>query len=354
MIIDFVVQLLLGFGAVLSGHGMYRIFIARKQGPRALVDAALTSMMIVAVPTVLAISLIVLNQVNWFDTSTGAEAVQTSDTTTEPITPSASPETAVPPAAHPSAPAAPAPPPIPDRSVVTLAVLGLVILTAAAGLFYLTVVGMRRASVKLMRPETERARLESERTAAAQAKAAAAARRQLTWDRALTTIDVTENSYAAFENDLEAVVLTRAFLADVTAPTTAAFHTARVQALACRDKYWTYIQTETVPAADSAVDSLADAAQNFALKYATADSHARTMYAQGRFPGGLRITRRECNTLHNVIALATHPNTPEEEASAAMAAARQLIQDKGIRIPEAVNAPWRLALEGAARRAISV
>ncbi len=357
MIFDLVVKLLLSLAAVFGGCGLYRttVVIARKEGPRAFTHAAWGTALAVLVPTVSAIILIILQQGQWFDTPNSPAASQTSSATTAPAAPLRGTETAQSPDIVP-APSAPALPPAPDRSAETFALLGIglvICAAAAAGLFYLAVVGIRRASVNLLRREAERARIDAERTAAAEATAAAAARRQLAWDRALTTIEATENSYAAFENDLEAVVLTRAFLGDVTAPTTAAFHTARAQALACRDKYWTYIKTHTVPATDSAVDLLADAAQNFALKYATADAHARTMYAQGRFPGGLRITRKERATLHNVIALATHPSTPEEEARAAMATARQLIRDKGIRIPKALNAPWRLALEGATLREIS-
>lgn len=282
-----------------------------------------------------------------FNFGDSSETTATSATATTSVSPSsttAAPPTSALPTAHttaPSVPSEPVAPPIEWSTVGPLLAVaaGLVVI----GLFAYFGGGALRHRREVRRAELTAARLEAQKAAAAEA--AAAKVRGDAWEKARAVLSGVITDYSDFENDLKAVILERAFLADITTPATAAFHLDYEKALG--------LQTGTVPEDQGRVDEFAAAATQARRSFDTANRFAQAKYEAGEFPGGYRLQPEQAERLRKTITLATHQNTPAEEAAAAMRKVNELAQQWGMQIPRNIRGDWRPALEAAERFAIT-
>lgn len=222
------------------------------------------------------------------------------------------------------------------------------LLAVAAGLAVIGLLAYFGAGALRHRREEHRAELKAARQEAQKAAAAAAETakaRQMAWEKARDVLNGVTKDYTDFENDMSAVILERAFLADITTPATAAFHLDYDKALG--------LQSVSVPEDQGRVDEFATAAAQARRSFDAANRFAQTKYAAGEFPGGYRLQPEQADRLRKTITLATHKNTPAEEAAAAMRKVNELAQQWGMRIPTNIRGNWRPALEAAERFAIT-
>lgn len=157
------------------------------------------------------------------DTSETTATSATATTSVPAPTATATPTTSALPTAHTTAPSIPTEPSAPVIEWSTVGPL----LAAAAGLAAIGLLayfggGALRHRREERRAELKAARLEAQKAAAAAAEAAKT--RQMAWEKACAVLSGVIEDYTEFENDLKAVILERAFLADITTPATAAFH----------------------------------------------------------------------------------------------------------------------------------
>lgn len=287
------------------------------------------------------------NPVSSFTFGDTSETTATSATATTSVPApgsTATPTTSSLPTAHSTAPSIPTEPAAPVIEWSTVGPL----LAAAAGLAVIGLLayfggGALRHRREVRRAELKAARQEAQRAAAAAAEAAKA--RQMAWEKACAVLSGVTMDYTEFENDMQAVILERAFLADITTPATAAFHLDYDKALG--------LQGVSVPEDQGRVDEFATAATQARRSFDAANRFAQTKYAAGEFPGGYRLQPEQADRLRKTITLATHKNTPAEEAAAAMRKVNELAQQWGMRIPTNIRGDWRPALEAAERFAIT-
>lgn len=278
------------------------------------------------------------------DTSETTATSATATTSVPAPASTATPTTSALPTAHTTAPSIPTEPAAPVIEWSTVGPL----LAAAAGLAVIGLLayfggGALRHHREVRRAELKAARQEAQRAAAAAAEAAKA--RQMAWEKACAVLSGVTEDYTEFENDMQAVILERAFLADITTPATAAFHLDYDKALG--------LQGVSVPDDQGRVDEFATAAAQARRSFDAANRFAQTKYAAGEFPGGYRLQPEQADRLRKTITLATHKNTPAEEAAAAMRKVNELAQQWGMRIPTNIRGDWRPALEAAERFAIT-
>lgn len=278
------------------------------------------------------------------DTSKTTATSATATTSVPPPTPTATPTTSALPTAHTTAPSIPTEPATPVIEWSTVGPL----LAVAAGLAVIGLLAYFGAGALRHRREEHRAELKAARQEAQKAAAAAAETakaRQMAWEKARDVLNGVTKDYTDFENDMSAVILERAFLADITTPATAAFHLDYDKALG--------LQSVSVPEDQGRVDEFATAAAQARRSFDAANRFAQTKYAAGEFPGGYRLQPEQADRLRKTITLATHKNTPAEEAAAAMRKVNELAQQWGMRIPTNIRGNWRPALEAAERFAIT-
>lgn len=278
------------------------------------------------------------------DTSETPATSATATTSVPAPTSTATPTTSALPTAHTTAPSIPTEPAAPVIEWSTVGPL----LAAAAGLAAIGLLayfggGALRHRREERRAELKAARLEAQKAAAVAAEAAKD--RQMAWEKACAVLSGVVEDYTEFENDMQAVILERAFLADITTPATAAFHLDYEKALG--------LQPGTVPEDQSRVDEFVAAATQARRSFDAANRFAQAKYAAGEFPGGYRLQPEQAERLRKTITLATHQNTPAEEAAAAMRKVNELAQQWGMQIPRNIRGDWRPALEAAERFAIT-
>lgn len=241
------------------------------------------------------------------------------------------------PSAHTTAPSAPHEPDAPPFEWSTVGPM----LAIAAGLVAIGMIAYFGGSALLHRREVRREEL---KTARMEAQKAAAARKGV-WEKACAVLGSVTKDYSDFENDMQAVVLERAFLADITTPATAAFHLDYDKALG--------LQSTAVPDDQVRVDEFAAAAAQARRSFDAANRFAQAKYEAGQFPGGYKLEPEQTDRLRKTITLATHQSTPAAEAAAAMRKVNELAQQWGLRIPKNIRGDWRPALEAAERVAIT-
>lgn len=280
-----------------------------------------------------------------FGDNSKTTATSATATTSVPApAPTATPTTSALPTAHTTAPSIPTEPATPVIEWSTVGPL----LAVAAGLAVIGLLAYFGAGALRHRREEHRAKLKASRQEAQKAAAAAAETakaRQMAWEKARDVLNGVTKDYTEFENDMSAVILERAFLADITTPATAAFHLDYDKALG--------LQSVSVPEDQGRVDEFATAAAQARRSFDAANRFAQTKYAAGEFPGGYRLQPEQADRLRKTITLATHKNTPAEEAAAAMRKVNELAQQWGMRIPTNIRGNWRPALEAAERFAIT-
>lgn len=278
------------------------------------------------------------------DTSETTATSATATTSVPAPTATATPTTSALPTAHTTAPSIPTEPAAPVIEWSTVGpLLAVVAGLAVIGLLAYFGAGALRHRREERRAELKAARQEAQKAAAAAADAAKS--RQNAWEKARSVLNGVTKDYTDFENDMSAVILERAFLADITTPATAAFHLDYGKALG--------LDRVSVPEDQGRVEEFVAAAAQARRSFDAADRFARTKYAAGEFPGGYRLQPEQAERLRKTITLATHENTPVEEAAAAMRKVNELAQQWGMRIPTNIRGDWRPALEAAERFAIT-
>lgn len=279
------------------------------------------------------------------DTSETPSTSAASTTSVPPPATTATPTTsALPSTANTTAPSVPSEPAAPVIEWSTVGPL----LAAAAGLAVIGLLayfggGALRHRLEERRAEMKAARLEAQKAATAAAEAAKA--RKDAWEKARSVLNSVKKDYTDFENNMRAVILERAFLADITTPATAAFHLDYDKALE--------LDMASVPEDQGRVDEFVAAAAQARRSFDAANRFAEAKYQAGEFPGGYRLQPEQTERLLKTITLAIHENTPAEEAAAAMRKVNELAQQWGMQIPKNIRGEWRPALEAAERFAIT-